>query len=64
MKWIAEMSPKERAGLIRELEVTDRTLRAGVLNVKQMIARLARDLESKERRLRDVQASIDALRNG
>ncbi|AOQ28050.1 hypothetical protein SEA_JORDENNIS_36 [Mycobacterium phage Jordennis] len=62
MKPIDRMSPREREHLIRELEIEHRQAVGEAARVKREIRSLTAQLEQADRRVRELESGIAALR--
>ncbi|AOZ61273.1 hypothetical protein SEA_DARTHPHADER_33 [Mycobacterium phage DarthPhader] len=62
MKSIAAMSPREREGIIQNLELEHRVAVVDAAKIKREMRRLAATLEAKERRIREIEDGISILR--
>ncbi|QDF18430.1 hypothetical protein SEA_RACHALY_35 [Mycobacterium Phage Rachaly] len=62
MKSIAAMSAREREHIIQELEIEHRVAIVDAAKIKREIRRLMAALEAKDRRIREIEDGISALR--
>ncbi|QGH78729.1 hypothetical protein SEA_MIKO_35 [Mycobacterium phage Miko] len=62
MKSIAAMSARERERIIQELEIEHRVAIVDAAKIKREIRRLMAALEAKDRRIREIEDGISALR--
>ena len=58
MKPIACMSRSERQSLVRELEITERRIRADLVELRWQQTALCRQMEAKESQLRALEGAL------
>ncbi|AHG24253.1 hypothetical protein KIY80_gp32 [Mycobacterium phage Benvolio] len=62
MKAIDQMTPREREHIIHDLEVEHRVAVVEAAKIKREMRQLAAALESKERRIQEIETGIALLR--